>query len=70
MPLLFTSAGDEVRIASIGGSAAVKQRLNEIGFNVGAPISVVQKIATGLIVKVKGARIALDRSMAGKILVC
>lgn len=69
MPLLFTSAGDEVRVSSIGGNAVVKQRLNEIGFIVGAPISVVQKIATGLIVNVKGARIALDRSMAGKILV-
>ncbi|MCH5283071.1 MAG: ferrous iron transport protein A [Treponema sp.] len=70
MPLLFASAGDEVRVASVGGNAAVKQRLAEIGFTAGAPVSVVQKIATGLIVKVKGARIALDRAMAGKIFVC
>ena len=69
MPLLFSSVGDEVKVVSIGGDAAVKQHLNEIGFTVGTQITVIQKIATGLIVKVKESRIAIDKSMASKIMV-
>lgn len=67
MPLLFASIGDEVKVASVGGAADVKQHLNEIGFNVGTTVSVIQKISTGLIVKVKESRVAIDKNMASKI---
>lgn len=69
MPLLFASVGDEVVVKNVGGSLDVKQHLNEIGFNAGASITVIQKISTGLIVKVKESRIAIDKSMASKIMV-
>lgn len=68
MPLLFASVGDEVTVKAIKGDSAAKQHLNEIGFNVGTSITVIQKISTGLIVKVKESRIAIDKSMASKIL--
>ena len=69
MPLLFASVGQDVTVKSVGGAPDVKQHLNEIGFNVGAQVTVVQKVATGLIVKVKESRVAISREMAGKIMV-
>ncbi len=69
MPLLFASIGDEVSVVSINGAQSVKQHLSEMGFAKGSKISVIQKVSTGLIVKVKEMRIAIDKSMASKILV-
>ncbi len=69
MPLLFATPGKEVSVQSIGGDQAVRQHLNELGFNVGSPITVISTVPTGLIVKVKDSRIAIDRSLACKIMV-
>ena len=69
MPLLFATTGQEMNIAGLGGAPAVKQHLNELGFTVGSPVTVISKVDTGIIVKVKEARIAIDRSMASKIMV-
>ncbi|MCR5764319.1 MAG: ferrous iron transport protein A [Treponema sp.] len=69
MPLLFASIGDEVTIKSIGGAPDVKQHLVDLGFTSGATVTIIQKVTTGLIVKVKEARIALDKGMASKVLV-
>ncbi|MBO4386629.1 MAG: ferrous iron transport protein A [Treponema sp.] len=69
MPLLFADSGREVQIKKIGGDSAVKQHLNELGFNVGSPVTVISKVSTGIIVKVKDCRLALDKYMASKIIV-
>ncbi len=69
MPLLFASIGDEVTIKSIGGEPDVKQHLVDLGFTSGSTVTVIQKVKTGLIVKVKEARIALDKGMASKVLI-
>ncbi|MDO5773487.1 FeoA family protein [Treponema succinifaciens] len=69
MPLLFANPGDEVKISGVNGNPQVRQHLNELGFNVGSLVTIVQKVKTGLIVKVKEARVALDSSMASKIIV-
>ncbi|MBP3365517.1 MAG: ferrous iron transport protein A [Treponema sp.] len=69
MPLLFAKLGEEVTISSVSGNCQIKQHLNELGFNVGSAVTVVQKIRTGLIVKVKEARVAIDSGMASKILI-
>ena len=53
MPLLFASIGDELSITSISGTQASKQHLSDMGFSEGSKIIVIQKIPTGLIVKVK-----------------
>ena len=69
IPLLFATAGEEVKVASVGGNPEVRQHLAELGFTVGSPVTVMQKIDTGIIVKVKESRIAVDRGMASKIMV-
>ena len=69
MPLLFANPGVEVKISGVNGNPQVKQHLNELGFNVGSLVTIVQKVKSGLIVKVKEARVALDSSLASKIIV-
>ena len=69
MPVLFANPGDEVKISGVNGNPQVKQHLNELGFNVGSLVTIVQKVKSGLIVKVKEARVALDSSLASKIIV-
>ncbi len=69
MPLLFATPGEEVTVVSVGGAPEVRQHLVELGFNVGAKVTVVTKVATGLIVKVKDSRIAIDKGMAAKIMI-
>ena len=69
MPLLFANPGDEGKISGVNGNPQVKQHLNELGFNVGSLVTIVQKVKSGLIVKVKEARVALDSSLASKIIV-
>lgn len=69
MPLLFANPGDELKISGVNGNPQVKQHLNELGFNVGSLVTIVQKLKSGLIVKVKEARVALDSSLASKIIV-
>ena len=69
MPLLFANPGDEVKISGVNGNPQVKQHLNELGFTVGSLVTIVQKLKSGLIVKVKEARVALDSSLASKIIV-
>ena len=69
MPLLFANPGDEVKISGVNGNPQVKQHLNELGFNVGSLVTIVKKVKSGLIVKVKEARVALDSSLASKIIV-
>ncbi len=67
MPLIFINAGSEGTIERIAGTTDIKRHLAEIGFTQGEAVSVVQKIANGIIVRVKNTSIALDKAMASKI---
>ncbi|MFG6351772.1 MAG: ferrous iron transport protein A [Oscillospiraceae bacterium] len=53
----------------ITGRDDTRQHLAELGFVVGAAVSVVSEIAGSVIVQVKDSRVALDKSMANRILV-
>lgn len=68
MPLTMAVPGKEVTVQKVGGNASVKQHLNEIGFNIGSPVTVVSSLNGNIIVKVKESRFALDVAMANKIL--
>lgn len=69
MPLSMCSIGTECIVKKVGGSGAVKQHLNEIGFNVGTSVTVVSSISGNIIVQVKDSRFAIDRAMANRIMV-
>jgi ferrous iron transport protein A len=69
MPLVLASTGEENIIRRIGGNPETKKHLEDMGFVVGSTVTVVNTIGGNLIVKVKEARVALSREMAGKIMV-
>ena len=69
MPLTMTKAGDTVTIRKITGKDEVRQHLAELGFVVGETFTVVNEISGNLILQVKEARIALDKTLAMRIIV-
>ncbi len=69
MPLTFAEMDKEVTIKRINGNPEIKQHLADMGFVIGSEVKVVASIAGNLIVSVKGARIALNDTMANKIMV-
>ena len=69
MPLTVARSGETAAIRRITGRDEVRRHLAELGFVVGAEVTVVSEMAGSLIVQVKDSRVALDRSMANRILV-
>lgn len=69
MPLTMARSGETVTIRKITGKDEVRQHLAELGFVVDSDVTVVSEIAGNLIVQVKDSRIALDKTMANRILV-
>ena len=69
MPLTMTKAGETVTIRRISGKDEVRLHLAELGFVVGSEVTVVNEIAGNLIIQVKESRIALDKTMADRIMI-
>lgn len=69
MPLTFVNEGEQVCIKKISGRDDTVRFLNGLGFIEGEQISIVSRACGNLIVNVKDARIALDKSLAGRIAV-
>lgn len=69
MPLTMVGRGEQVNIQKITGKDEVRQHLAELGFVVDSTVIVVNEIAGNLIVQVKTSRIALDKTMANRIMV-
>ncbi len=69
MPLGMANVGDVNIIKQINGRDDVRQHLAELGFVPGAEISVVSELGGNLILSVKESRIALDKTMAMRIMV-
>lgn len=68
MPLSVANTGETVTVRKITGRDEVRAHLAELGFVTDAKIKVVSVVAGNLIVQVKDSRVALDRSMANRIL--
>ena len=69
MPLTMAQAGETVTIRKITGKDEVRQHLAELGFVVDEQVTVVTQIAGNLILQVKDSRIALDKTMAMRIMI-
>ena len=67
MPLTLAGPGEEGIIAMISGSAPVRQHLIDLGFVEGGRVKVHSSHQGCLIVQVKEARIAMNRTLAEKI---
>ena len=69
IPLCLAEPGESQIIKKIGGSPEVKQHLENLGFNVGGEVLIVNSLGENIIVKVKEARIAISDELARKIMV-
>ena len=68
MPLTMARPGETVTIRKITGKDETRQHLAELGFVVDSDVTVVSQIAGNLILQVKDSRIALDKTMANRIM--
>ena len=69
MPLTMAQTGQSAVIRRITGKDEVRRHLAELGFVVGSEVTVVNEIAGNVIVQVKNSRVALDKSMANRIMI-
>ncbi len=69
MPLVLAEKGQPQIIRKIGGSPEIKKHLEDLGFNVGGQVSVINSLGDNLIVKVKESRVAVSDELARKIMV-
>ena len=69
MPLTMAQPGETVTIRKITGKEEVRQHLAELGFVVDSKITVITQMGGNLILKVKDSRVALDKSMANRVMI-
>ena len=69
MPLGMANVGDVNIIKKINGRDEVRQHLAELGFVVGTEVTGVSELGGNLILHEKESRIALDKTMAMRIMV-
>ena len=69
MPLTMAKTGENVVIRRITGKDEVRQHLAELGFVVDETVTVVTELGGNLIIRVKDSRVALDKTMACRIMI-
>jgi ferrous iron transport protein A len=69
MPLTMLQEGETNIIKRVGGKEDTKKFLENLGFVSGGTITVISRIGGNVIVDVKGARVAVGKDMANKIMV-
>ena len=69
MPLSMVKKGEANIIKRVGGKEEVRKFLGNIGFVVGAAVTVISEIKGNMIVEVKVSRVAIGKDMANKIMV-
>jgi len=69
MPVSMARPGETVTIRRITGRDDVRAHLAELGFVAGCEVTVVSEVNGNLILQVKGSRVALDKTMACRIMI-
>jgi ferrous iron transport protein A len=69
MPLNLADVGTENIIQHVSGGGELRQHLADLGFVVGSPVTLVSTIGGNVIAKVKESRVAIDETMARKIMI-
>ncbi|MEG0091130.1 MAG: FeoA family protein [Oscillospiraceae bacterium] len=69
LPLVMAVPGELNSIKKIGGKDETRRHLAELGFVVGGEVKVISCLGGNLILAVKDSRIALDCSLASRIMV-
>lgn len=69
MTLAMVPVGETREIEMLKGRDEMKKHLNDLGFVEGEKVSVVSDTPSGIILQCKGVRLAVDRSLASRIIV-
>ena len=69
MTLSMANNGEEKEIVELRAKDSVKKHLQSLGFIVGEKVEVVSENSSGLILLIKGSKIALNKGVASKIMV-
>lgn len=69
MPIIMAAKGQEYMVQRITGKDEVRRHLENLGVVAGGLITVVAESPAGLIVNAKGSRLAIDLSMAKRIMI-
>ena len=69
MHLSMAVLGEKKRVIKVSGKDEVRRFLQNLGFVEGAEITVVSELSGNMIINVKDTRIAIDKSMANRIMV-
>ena len=69
MALAFMNIGEKRKVMKLHGKDEVVRHLQDLGFAPGSEVQVLGENAAGMILMVKGVRIALDRGLAGRFMV-
>jgi len=69
MALVLMNVGESRKVTRVRGRDEVIRHLQDIGFTEGAEVKVVSASSAGMILLVRGVRVALDRSLASKVMV-
>lgn len=70
VPLTFLKAGESANVLKTRGSGEMRHHLENLGFVAGTPLRVVTEQNGNMIIEIKGAQIALDRTAASKVVTC
>ena len=68
MPLTFLRNDEKAVVIKVRGNDEIHHHLENLGFVPGAEIKVVNQQGGNYIVQVKGTQVALDKSVASKII--
>lgn len=69
MSLAMVQIGESRVIVDFVGKEDVKRHLQDIGFVKGESVKLLSQNESGLILLVKGSRVAINRGLANKIMV-
>ena len=69
MALAMASVGEKRIIMNLHGKDEIIRHLQDLGFTPGSEVEVLGENAAGMILLVKGVRVALNRGLANKIMV-
>ncbi len=69
MSLTFANIGDTKVIIDFTGKDDVKRHLQDMGFVKGESVKLLSENESGLILLVKGVRVAINKGLASKIMV-
>ncbi|MGD1820330.1 MAG: FeoA family protein [Pleomorphochaeta sp.] len=64
MPLSMLGLGESKKVVSISASSELKDRLLSMGFVPGNSVKIINMNNMGLVLEVKGTRLALNKGLA------